>query len=321
MYIGHGLLAFALGGALGRHLDLSRSRALALAFVAGAFGMVPDVDLAYTVYVVVKAGPQNVFPTTEYVWAEAGSWAVHRKLTHSLVVGALGVAVVGSLAAALRDDAHPALAFGGLGATLAALFAVVLSSHELIGLMTLSLYVLAAAGITVWAVRRDLATRLVAAAAAVGLLSHPFGDVFMGTPPSFLYPLSAIGPAEKLAIAPDPTVNLVSLFALEVGLAWAAIWTAMGLTERRLLSYVTPRAVLGGGFAAAALVIPPPTLDLAYHFALGTIGVGVAVGAMPSLVVARGYDRETVLQGLGTSLATVTFAITGYLVAYVVLTP
>ncbi|WP_435364057.1 metal-dependent hydrolase [Haloarchaeobius sp. DYHT-AS-18] len=321
MYIGHGLLAFALGGALGMRLDTSRSRALALAFVAGAFGMVPDVDLAYTVYVVLKAGPQNVFPTTEFVWAEAGSWAVHRKLTHSLVVGVLGVGVVASLAAALRDDWHPGVAFGGLGATLAALFAIVLSSHELIGLMTLSLYVLAAAGLTFAAVRRGLPTRLVAAAAAIGLLSHPFGDVFMGSPPAFLYPLAAVGPTEKLALSPDPTVNLVTLFALEVGLAWAAIWTAMQLTERRLRSYVTARAVLGASFAMAALVIQPPTLDIAYHFALGTIGLGVAVGAMPSLVVARGYDRETVLQGLGTSLATVTFAITGYLLAYVALTP
>ncbi|WP_439026600.1 metal-dependent hydrolase [Haloarchaeobius sp. DT45] len=321
MYIGHGLLGFALGGILGLRLGTSRSRALTMALLAGAFGMVPDVDLAYTVYVVVKAGPQNVFPTTEYVWAEAGSWAVHRKLTHSLVVGCLGVAVVSCIAAGARDDVHPAIAFGGLGAALTALFGIVLSSHELIGLLTLSLYVLASVGLTLWAVRRELPTPLVGAAAAIGLLTHPFGDVFMGTPPAFLYPLATVGPAEKIALAPDPTVNLVTLFALEVVLAWAAIWTAMELTSRRLRSYVTARSVLGAGFAASALVIPPPTLDLAYHFALGTIGLGVAVGVMPSLVVTGGYDRETVLQGLGTSLATVTFAITGYLVAYVVLTP
>ncbi|WP_435332978.1 metal-dependent hydrolase [Haloarchaeobius sp. TZWWS8] len=323
MYIGHGLLGFALGGLLSRRLTATRSRALSLAFLAGGFGMVPDVDLAYTLYVVVQVGPQNLFPTTEHVWAQAGSWAVHRALTHSLVVGLLGAGFVCLLGAvrAGTDRTRQALSGIGLLVVVGLLYAIVLSSHERLGAVTITLYLLACSGLTVAGLRRAVPSRLIALAAAVGLLSHPFGDFFMGSPPTLLYPLSSVGPESKLALASDPTVNLVLLFSLEVVLAWAAIWTYLSLRGRRLGEFVTSRAVLGTGFAVAALYIQPPTLDLAYHFALGAIGTGLVIGAVPSLATSDGIDRETALRGLGTSLATVTFALGGYLVGYVLLTP
>lgn len=323
MYVGHALLAFTLGALAADGLGIRRPRALLVGAFAGGFAVVPDVDTAYTVFVVLEAGPTQVFPTPEYVWTTE-SWLVHRALTHSLLVGTATACMIGLAGTGFSSPGRnwsrglPSLLAGGVAA---ALLGLGFATDAWPGAAMMALYLGGALGLAAIAVRRDLPPRLIAGAAAIGLLSHPFGDVFMGRPPVFLYPLRTAPPVEALAIAADPTVNLVGLFLLELALAWSALVMVARLDGRPLLRQVEPRAFLALGFAATALVLRPPTLDVAYHFAIGVLSTGLVLGFGPGLVRGTGADRSTTFAGFVTALAAVTLAVLAYLAAYLSLGP
>lgn len=325
MYVGHALLAFVAAAVVAGHGAPGRSQALTVGLLAACFAVLPDVDAVHTLYAVVQARPEAVFPTPANVWTPE-AWQMHRALTHSLVVG--GVTSVGAgalaLAARWRPDARAGSLVAAFVATCA--FAGVLvtgaTTDGLAGLGTAVLYVVGAAALVTWAVRRHVTPGWTWASAAIGLLTHPFGDLFMGRPPAVLYPLTAVPPLPKLALAPEPTVNLVGLFGLEVALAWGALATVASVRGWRLRDALAPRAGLAVGFAGAALVIQPPTLRIAYHFALGTIGTGLVLGVAAPAVRGRlgpGDVRIRRRTGVVTSLAAVSLALVAYLLAYLAL--
>lgn len=322
MYVGHALLAFVVSSLLARRLGAGRHRTLSIGLVAGAFAVVPDVDSAYTFYAVAEAGPENVFPTTRYVWTAEG-WLVHRAMTHSLLVGA--AAAIGLLVAAIGLDRHARSGPGvrsvlalGLGFAVAAgLLVGAFVTDGSLGVATMVLYTGGAALIAVVGHRRGVPPHWIGAAAAIGLLSHPFGDVFMGRPPAFFYPLSVEPTLAKVTVAADPTLNLLALYAIELALGWAALGIGLGLLDRPLRAHLEPIAGLGLAFGATALVIRPPTLEVAYHFTLGTITTGLLLGAIPAASgYAGGVDRR--LTALATGLAAISLALLGYIVAYLV---
>lgn len=321
MYVGHALLAFVISSLFARRLGVDRHRTLSIGLVAGAFAVVPDVDSAYTFYTVIEAGPQNVFPTTRYVWTAEG-WIVHRAMTHSLLVGAAAAVAVLGFAVSLdhyarsRVGYRSVLALGFGIAVAAGLLAGAYVTDASLGVATMSLYTGGVALFTVASHRQGVPPRWIGAAAGIGLLSHPFGDVFMGRPPAFFYPLSAEPTVAKMAVAADPTLNLLILYAIELGLGWTALGIGFGLLDRPLRFHVEPIAGLGLAFGATVLIISPPTLEVAYHFTLGTITTGVVLGAIPAVSgVTGGADRR--LTALATGLAAITLALLGYLVAYI----
>lgn len=326
MYVGHGLLGIALGGTLARALGLDRSRSLTLALLAGAFAVVPDVDMARTAVAVMSAGPGAVFPTTEHVWTK--SWVVHRSLTHSLISAGLAATMVTAVVGLLRGGtarslaARTGLLAGAVGPVLVLLW-IARGSDALLGVAIIGLYVSAALLVAGYAARRGVPAGHVGLAAVVGLGTHPFGDVWMGTPPTFLYPVLTTPPIETVVFAGDPTLNLLTLFGIEVALAWAALAVVSDLSGQALRDHLDPQAGLGVGFAAVLPVIPPPTLQVAYQFALGTIATGLLLGiaprAWPDRLAVRtdgGVRRHRPLAILVTALAGATAALLGYLVAY-----
>ena len=328
MYVGHSLLAFALGAFIARRAGVRRSLVLPIGLLAAGFAVLPDVDTTYTVYAVLRAGPENLFPTPQYVWT-AEAWRVHRALTHSLLVGGVASLGAGALGFAIERHRDPSggqasnpavvaaaavglVAFGGI-------LAAGLSTDGAAGLATAGLYVAGGLLLVAVAIRRGVPARWLGGAAAVGLLTHPFGDLFMGRPPAFLYPLSTTPPIAKVAVAPDPTVNLVALFGLELALAWAAVRTVATHRGWRIGEAVEPQALVALGFAGAVLVIQPPTLQVAYHFALGTIATGLLLGVVPGVVRGRasaGGDRVDYRTGVVTGLSAVSLAVVAYLLAY-----
>lgn len=321
MYVGHSLLAFTLAGLVAWGYGAQKRTVLLVGAAAAGFAIVPDVDSAYTLWAVLRAGPSNVFPTTEFVWTTEG-WFVHRSLTHSLLVGA--VTAVLSLIAATgirRPRNRGRVLATGLGVGIAAsLVAVGFLSDGVLGMATMGLYLGAALLVTALAVRVDLPARVIGGTAALGLLTHPFGDVFMGRPPAFLYPVLTGPSVEKVAVASDPTVNLIGLFAIEILLGWSVLWLIVRVTDDTLRDHIAWRASVGIGFAAAVLFIRPPTLAVAYHFTLGTLATGAVLGVAPTLME-RAPNRTGALTPIATGLATVTLAVGGYLLAYLVYAP
>lgn len=289
MFVGHALLAFSLVAGAAGLAGRDRSRALALGLAAGAFAAVPDVDMAYALVGVGGAGTTAPLALTSAFWATGN--AVHRAVTHSLLVVPPVTLAAAAWTAGRRGRSGAAAASAGL---LLALVAAALVASGPLAAAVMALFGLAAVGVaTLLARRTDLGSGAVLGAALVGLASHPFGDLFTGTPPALLYPLSAAPTTGRVALAADPTLHLLAAFGLELATAWLAVLVVARLSGVRVLP--ARRATVGVGYAAALPVLPAPTLDLSYPFVFGALAVGLLV-LLPG--VARGRpgagDRDGV---------------------------
>ncbi|MFB6123481.1 MAG: metal-dependent hydrolase [Haloferacaceae archaeon] len=316
MFVGHALFAFALVAVVAARREWTPSRALAVGGVAGAFAAVPDVDIAYALVGLVGAHGGPVALASSF-WA-TGS-VVHRAVTHSILVAPVVAAAVGLWVASGRPDGrHRSLAALALLA-LSGLVAVAAVESGVLGGAMMALFGVAAL-VVAEAVRRrtTLAPGYVAAAALVGLVSHPFGDLFTGTPPAMLYPVDASLVAHRLVLASDPTLHLLAAFGVELAVVWSAVAVFCSLAGLR--PSVEPRATLGAGYAASVFLIPAPTLDLSYPFVFSVLAVG-SLGVLPGIRLRSASpiaapDRTTALV---TGLTAVTVAWLAYGVAYLAL--
>jgi membrane-bound metal-dependent hydrolase YbcI (DUF457 family) len=300
VFVGHALLAFALTATAARVLGWSQERALSVGLVAGVFAAIPDVDMAYALVGVAGVGVADALTLAGAFWA-AGN-VVHRAVTHSLVL-AVPVALAVVLWVAGRRRMQSAAPRGRLlagGALLLSGGVVLVAGAESgpLGAAVTVLFCGLAVLVAEQVVRRTaLSPPTVGLAAAVGLLSHPFGDLFTGQPPAMLYPLDATLFAGRVTLSADPTLHLLSAFGLELATVWAAlvIWGRLhGVSVRALAS---PWAGVGTGYALVIFLLPPPTLSVSYHFVFSVLAVG-AVGLAP-LLTRRGrlFERGVFADG------------------------
>ncbi|MBX0285204.1 metal-dependent hydrolase [Haloarcula salinisoli] len=304
MFIGHALLAFALAVVAAERFAVPRERALRYGILAGLFAAVPDVDVVYAPIGLLVRSAQTVGP--DVFWETAN--VIHRGPTHSLVMGAVLALAIYCWVVATR----PARA---LSLSLAVLMVAVgsLVSGAVGGAVVL-VYTVTGFVVAAIANRKGVSPRPLLGAALVGLLSHPFGDLFTGSPPPFLYPFDVVLVAERVALHPDPTGQLLAAFAVELAAIWLAVLAYARLTDRELPSLVSPRASLGAGYAVTALLLPAPTMEQSAHFVFSVLAVGV-VGA-PVRPFRREFDR---LRMAVTGLAAVTVGAIAYAIAYGVL--
>jgi membrane-bound metal-dependent hydrolase YbcI (DUF457 family) len=304
MFIGHALLAFALAVAGARRFSVSRERALQYGIVAGLFAAVPDVDVVYAPVGLLMQSVETVGP--DAFWEVAN--VIHRGPTHSLVMAGLLAGAVSLWAVGSRSTRALSVSLVALLVAVGTLFS------GLVGGVVVLVFVVSGFVVGEVAGRKGLTPRPLLAVALVGLLSHPFGDLFTGSPPPFLYPFDVVLVAERVALHPDPTGQLLAAFAVELGAIWLAVWTYARLSEVRVATLVSPKASLGAGYAAAALLLPAPTMEQSAHFVFSVLAIGV-VGA-PVRPFSRTVDP---LRVLVTGLAAVTVAAVAYAMAYGVL--
>lgn len=307
MFVGHETLAFALVALAAVHYGLGRERALALGVAAGLFAAIPDVDMAYAPLGLLTVHSADALAAANAFWG--ASTAVHRAVTHSLVVAPFAAAVF----ALATTRTHRQRALAGVGAL--ALVGLTLTVSGVLAGAVMVLYALAGLAVAILARRRlDLGPRALAATALVGLLTHPFGDLLTGTPPDFLYPL----PWHLLAARPqlfgDPTLDLLAAFALELTCLWAGVYAYHRVSGTPLREPLHGRAAAGAAYALAALVITPPTLDVSYHFVFSVVAVG-AVGVVEPTKRRLPDPASAAVTGL----AAVTAAGVGYTLAYLLL--
>jgi len=304
--VGHAALAFAFAAGAAASLGVSRERALLFGAVAGAFAVVPDVDMGYAAVglaSILSGG--GAFP--EAFW-ETGN-VVHRGMTHSLLVGGISAVLFGLSAYGRRLGVAGAAGLAGL---------VAVTFLRLGGLEAgvMALFVLAGVAVAVGARWVGVPPRAVLAAALVGVLSHPFGDIFTGTAPQLLYPLDVHLLPERVLLSTDPTMHLLKTFGLELLAVWLAVVVCLRLRERPLRTHVHRRAVLGAGYVSMVLALPPPTLSVSYHFVFSVLAVGlVGVVDLPVPDLRNPGARWTVV---ATGLAAVTIAWVAYAIGYVV---
>lgn len=313
MFVGHALLAFALV-ALAASRWCGPRRALVLGAVAGAFAAVPDVDMGYALLGLTGAAGGPLALATAF-W-ETGN-LVHRAVTHSLLVAPAVALLAGVAARWERSRSRNALT-AGVGLATALTAAATLVSGP-VGGGVMAVFCVASAGVAVAAARTHAVTPGVTAGLAlVGLVTHPFGDLFTGEPPAMLYPLATAPTTELVVLHPDPTLHLLAAFALELGTVWAAVLVWSRLAGRPVLTAADGHAGLGVAYGASALLIPAPTLSLSYPFVFSVLALGLAVAVL-RLRVGAGVRRPDLVASALTGLAAVTVAVAAYAVAYLAL--
>ena len=299
MFLGHALLAFALVALLAHSAGVHRERALQLGVLGGLFATVPDVDVVYAPVGLLLQSVDTVGP--DIFWETAN--VIHRGPTHSLVMGAILALAVGLWATRRRAGRLAAVAL------VAGLVAIASLRSGHVGALVTTVFGTAGLTVAALASRLDLGPRTAGPVALVGLLSHPFGDLFTGSPPALLYPFDVTLVADRVLLHPDPTGHLLGAFAIELGCVWLAVWTYARLRGYALSELVFPRAALGTGYAVAAFVLPAPTLEQSAHFVFSVLALSV-VGA-PVRPFSQGVNLlETVVTGLAAvTIAALTYAI------------
>jgi membrane-bound metal-dependent hydrolase YbcI (DUF457 family) len=291
MFIGHGMAAFALVAAVASARGYSADRALELGVLAGLFATAPDLDILYGP-VGLLGGVSGLADATATFW-ETGN-LVHRGPTHSVVVG-----VATALALGLVHARNRLSRVTGLVA-LTVIAAVVLQVSGLLHALVTMLF-LGGVIATLWLARRwSVSPRAVTVVALVGLITHPFGDVFTGSPPAFLYPLETVLLGERVLIAANPTGQLLGAFFVELGFIWVAVLVAFRLSDRSVREAVDSRAWIGIAYGGAAFVLPAPTLETSWHFVVSVLSVGV-IG-----VRLRSFRRTVLARGVVTGLSAIT---------------
>jgi hypothetical protein len=257
--------------------------------------------MAYALVGLLGANPAQPLAAANDFWG--ASTVVHRAVTHSLVV-----AVPAAVAFALSPT-HRRLA----AVALAGLVAASALASGVLAAAVVALF--AAAGVVVAHLAHAVGVRgrSLLAVAVVGVATHPFGDLFTGTPPKLLYPLDVAVFDGRVALAADPTLHLLGAFAVELAAIWLGVAAALALTETRVRDHVDWRAAAGASYALAVLVIPPPTLDVSYQFVFSVLAVG-AVGATPKPT--QSWTLPSAPTAFLTGLAAVTVAGSAYAVAY-----
>lgn len=318
MFVGHALLAFTLVAWTAVAAGRSRERALRLAALAAGFAALPDVDMAYAPMGLVGASATGAVGLAETFWRTGN--AVHRTVTHSLVVGA-AVAVVVVLwlasrrAPGSRGRALAAAALAGTGF----LVAVVAVGSGPLGGVVMALFALGVLVLAEAAGRADVGPLAGGAVALAGTTTHPFGDLFTGTPPAFLYPFDVTLFARRVVLHSDPTLHLLAAFGIELAVVWLAVFTFLWLTD--LDPGLAPEVTLGAGYAGTVLFIPAPTLELSYPFVFSVLAVS-ALGLVPRIRRDGGRlcaTRPDPCSALFSGLAAVTVAWAAYTVAYLLL--
>jgi hypothetical protein len=229
-------------------------------------------------------------------------------VTHSLVLGA--VTAVGFAAWRGRGDPRLlALAAIALGGTVGGVAFV----GGLTAVVVLAVFLVGGLGVVKVAHTAGFGPGVVLATAALGLLSHPFGDLLTGSPPRFLYPVDATLVAERVTLSGDPTLHLLGAFFAELATLWLGLVVLARLRGWQLRPRIAPRAGLGIGYAGAVFALPAPTLELSWPFVFSVLGVGLV--GVP--VRAREETGRTWF-AITTALTAVTVAALAYTSAYLV---
>jgi hypothetical protein len=345
MFVGHEFLAFALAGSAVRLAGRDARSALLAGGVAALCALLPDLDVAYGIGVYLLAVGDGAALSWDAFWGVANG--VHRVVTHPLPVGAAATLCFAAAVAVTRRVAGPpatgapASAAGGLAsirrgraedasadavttfvaAALAlAVAAAVVSAMSRAGdgsAAVVAVTYLGVVGVAGAAVGRRSrgGTAVLAFAAGVGFLTHPFGDVLMAAPPPLLAPFAAPPLTDRVVFSPDDTVNLLGVLFAEVTAVWAGLLTYLRLTDRRLGDAFAGRAVVGVGYASAAFVLPRPTMVDAHYLGFTVVPLAVVVGAT-AFEGGDGPRTDRAVRGLATGLATLTVAGVAYLVTY-----
>ncbi|WP_256545958.1 metal-dependent hydrolase [Halobellus inordinatus] len=321
MFVGHEFLAFALAGLGAHRLGGDERASLWLGAVAALAALLPDLDVVYAVATYAAAVAGGTPLGWEAFWGVANgvhrvvTHPLPVGVVGTLVFGATVVAVRrgrgtnSNLAQptdstgpndveppspiARRHSSIPAVA--GVAVAVVAAITLLATFYTTDGgaaTLVAAAFLLVVGVVGALAGRRttaafagdrtSLSPTALTAAAGVGFLTHPFGDVFLAAPPPLLSPFGPPLLTERIVLATDPTLNLLGILFAEVATVWAGVAvfsrvTADRLGGVRLRGAVDARAALGVGYAPAAFLLPRPTIADAHVLGFTIVPLAIVV--------------------------------------------
>lgn len=308
MMVGHSLLAFSVVTFFATRMGYTPRRSLLLGLLAASFAVLPDVDMAYAFLGLLEGGSGGVWGAVNSFWAN--STVTHRGVTHSLVFAipsALGFGYI----------THKHRSFRLISAFILSLLlvSVVFLQGLLPGVIFL-FFVLGGVSVALAAKSLFLDVREVLSVALFGLVTHPFGDVFTGKPPAFLYPFDSSFLVKRVVLVSEPVLNLIVIFGIELLIIWVAVTVYGDIIDRSVVEALDTRVLFGGVYAVAVLLMPPPSLSMSYHFVFGVVCLGF-VAAVPVRV--NFWDWGELYRAFVLWLGVVSVALFAYTAAYLIL--
>jgi len=343
MFVGHELLAFAIAGWGALRVGCDDRTALHAGAVAAAAALLPDLDVLYAVATYAAAVAAGTPLGWEAFWGVAN--ATHRVVTHTLPTGGAATLAFGSAVAVARRRATGAdrpspservkvAASVGAAAVGAAVVLRGFGTRVSPSAGVVAAGFLGCVAVVGWllAGRTTLSTPGATAAAGVGFLSHPFGDVFLAAPPPLLSPLGPAVWTGRVSLAADPTLDLLGVLFAELAAVWAglAVFARVGGAwvgrPGRLRIVPDPRAAVGVAYAPAAVVLPRPTIADAHLLGATAVPFAAAVGAWAGAASFRrggaGHSGDgarrlgSAYTGAVAGVAALTLAATAYTAVY-----
>jgi membrane-bound metal-dependent hydrolase YbcI (DUF457 family) len=259
MIVGHFFLAAALTGLIAHYRGLEAESCLKLALVAGTLALLPDLDVLYSMKEITALFTSGFYSFTDSFWT--ASETVHRGLTHSLAT------LVLTSAAAILYHRTRSKPLAGATVVLTALISLYLESiltAAIMGAFSLGT-------ILIVDKMKGYSTENIITALTAGLIIHPFGDVFTGTPPNFLYPLDVQLLASRIALFEDPVLNFFLILTLEIAAIWAAVKMYSTVKSRSIPESLKPLLLIGVGYPVLGNLVNTPTMSTGYQFVFSVI--------------------------------------------------
>lgn len=308
MFVGHEFLAFAVGVAAARLAGKHHGTALTIGLLAGASAFLPDLDLVVGAlsYASVLSGGTTV--SWEGLWGVSNT--IHRGVSHTLLGGLGGAVVLATTAVGWRSwrngDRLAVLGAIAVGVVVVGLLLdVAVTAGGVREALSMGLVLGGAVVLGTVAASKTICTNgELFGAAAIGFLTHPFGDIFLAAPPQFLYPLDLVPLTDSVRLAPDPTLNLLAIALVELGTVWAGILAYTTVSETAIRRATDRRAIVGLGYPVLMAFVPTPTMVDAHWLGITLIplaGIGLLARSAPGAPT-----RERVFSKLVTGIATMT---------------
>jgi len=300
MFAGHFFIAFLIVSLFAYWKGIDKEQCLVLGVFAGGFAVLPDLDIVYAL-----KGLSSIFlPVSVLDSFWSASKVIHRGISHSLVTGFIAASL---FALGYEKNSYIGNIFSII---FLGVFAFFLDGW--IGAGVLVLYG-AVGGVLSTYAENYLSRKRLFAVALTGLMSHPFGDLFTGTPPDFLYPLNIEIISSRLVLFSDPVINIVSLLIFEVALILSGITFIAYLKDFDVTKFFNLAPLVGVLYGSVFWLIPLPSLSEAYKFVFSILLYSLTVPIIDYII----FERENrYLQIVLTGLLTVLVSAFAYLIVY-----
>ena len=277
MFVGHFAMPFLLlYFLLNTYTELDQSRIIIFCIVSGIYGLVADLDILFAfveaILFIVNTGNISI----DKFWDISRTF--HRQSTHSLFVGFLSIIGIVIQSTYISDITKPYenILFDYIISIGCGLMMGFMINDFARGILVSGLFVFCVLSIT-RLIRFQISfnKRVVFMSAVIGILSHPFGDIFTGTPPEFFYPIYQIS-LERIVLFANETLNLSVLFLFENFLVVVLILLYANAKNIKInmIRSTLLAAVISG--IIISYVIPSPSINDPYQFVSGILVLTIA---------------------------------------------